>query len=72
MQTKLVRNLKAGDKLKLVDIDGKRTHLLEVRKVEETRPGYLTGKRQWKVVGDYPWWFPLPVVGYSNSRITLA
>jgi len=75
MTSKLLRNLKRGDKFVIVDVDGKRKHTVEVQCVQETRCGHFTGKRMWEVIaiGGYPcWWGCSPVNGYSDTRIELA
>ena len=74
-RSKLIRNLKPGDRFTIIDVDGKRTATVTVQAVQETRMGYFTRKRRWEVIvqGGYPWWWGCsPMVGYSDSRIELA
>lgn len=68
---KLIRNLKKGDKFYVTDnTDGKnRRCLITVQTVQETRPGFLTGRRMWQVIADYPFWFSCGVRGYSKDKI---
>ncbi len=71
IQSKLIRNLKPGDKFYVTDdTDGKnRRKLITVIAVQETSSGFLTRRRRWKVIADYPFWFSCGVTGYSNDRI---
>ena len=73
--SKLYRNLKAGDKILLqtgFGIKDYRTHVLTVTRVQETRRAWFTGRRQWMVLGNYPWWFPGPILSYSDDRTELV
>ena len=74
MRTKLIRNLKPGDKFGVrTDFPGEkhRHAVVTVSCVQETRRGFMTGKRTWEVIGDYPWWFPHCITGYHNEKIEL-
>lgn len=75
MKTKLIRNLKPGDKFKISSVSW-HSHeaTVEVARVQETRYGLLR-KRRWEVIvkGGYPWWWGcVPVSGYHNDRIELV
>lgn len=74
MSTKLYRNLKKGDKIVLLDETDYpkiRKHILIVSSVRECSRAWFTGKRQWEVSGNYPFWFPFPIRAYSNDRTEL-
>lgn len=73
-KSKLIRNLKPGDKFTVMDDTGDRlrTCTVTVSSVRETRRAWFSGKRQWEVSADYPWWWPFPVRGYSTDRINLV
>jgi hypothetical protein len=78
MKTKLYRNLKHGDKILVADATnnngsvGGRTAIVTVSCVQETRSGRISGKRQWAVHGNYPWWFSGPILAYSTDRTELV
>ena len=69
MKTKLIRNLKKGDQFTVFDCDYRRHQTVTVQCVQETRRGFMTGKRMWQVIGDFPWWFACGVTGYHNDKI---
>jgi hypothetical protein len=74
-RTKLYRNLKPGEKITLLDqtTPGKtRTHTLVVSHVQETCRAYFTGKRQWVVHGNYPWWWSNPITVYSTDKVEVV
>jgi hypothetical protein len=72
-RSKLIRNLKRGDRIRLTDIDGKRTAVITVAAVQERRQSWFTGRRMWEVCSpDWPWWWGLMgITGYSDTRIDL-
>jgi hypothetical protein len=73
MRTKLLRNLKRGDKLRVVDVDGKRTAIVTIHGVRHCGRGVGTGKHMYEAMGDYPWWWGATgVTGYSDTRVELA
>lgn len=68
MKTKLIRNLKPGDKLQIRSES--RSAVVTVRRVQEIPQGIATGRRRWEVSADYPFWWGLTgVIGYSSDRI---
>jgi hypothetical protein len=69
---KLIRNLKRGDQIRVWDMDYKRSKLVTVSSVNETRKGFMTGRRQWRVTADFPWWWPCGIVGYSDDKIEVV
>ena len=74
-KSKLYRNLKPGDQFKVetgYGISRYMWHIVTVSSVKETRRAFFTGKRQWAVYGDYPWWFSGPIHAYSYDRVTLV
>ena len=71
-ETKLYRNLKAGDKFVVHDnTDPKkhRTAVVTVSGVREIARGFISHKRQWEVSGDYPWWFVHAIIAYSTDKV---
>lgn len=76
MKTKLYRNLKPGDRFTVIDLSFTSTHgrasTVTVSKVHETSKAWFSGKRQWAVHGDYPWWFTGPIHAYSTDRVELV
>jgi hypothetical protein len=76
MRTKLIRNLKRGDQFIVNGIftpihREPRNAIVTVQAVQETCRGYMTRKRQWMVVGDFPWWFSCGIIGYHNDKIEI-
>lgn len=80
MKTKLFRNLKPGDKFVVYrDILGveklkvSQTHaIVTVISVQETTRAHFSGKRQWQVNGNYPWWWVTPICAYANEKTELV
>ncbi len=74
-RTKLYRNLKPGDRF-IVETDWvikeHRTAVVTVSCVKETYICPFTSKRQWRVLGNYPWWFSGPIHVYSDERVELC
>lgn len=70
-KSKLYRNLKPGDKFTVGREDGKRA-TVTVSSVHETKRAWFSGKRQWIVNGDYPYWWSVPIHAYSTDRIDLV
>jgi hypothetical protein len=70
VRTKLYRNLKPGDRIMVRDATGEKSRaaLVTVLRVQECRAGYITGKRRWEVIADYPWWWHSPITAYSDDR----
>lgn len=59
-KTKLFRNLKPGEKFVVETGYGVKQHyssVVTVSCVRETCLSWLTGKRQWNVFGNFPWWW---------------
>lgn len=72
MKTKLIRNLKKGDKFRIsCESPVRRSAIVTVSHVQETIRGPFSGRRVWQVLGDYPWWWGFPVRGYSDSKMEL-
>ena len=74
-KSKLYRNLKPGDKFRVESaykIGLYRSHIVTVSAVHETCRGYFSGKRQWEVSGDYPYWWNGPIRAYSDDRTDLV
>jgi hypothetical protein len=73
-RSKLLRNLKPGDRYTIQGTEPHQRLTLTVLRVEETSMGCFTGKRRWAVhsVERRPFWFQFPVIGYSDERIALA
>lgn len=69
-KTKLYRNLKPGDKFKVYREDG-RSYTVTVYRVQESTRSWYTGKRQWEVLGDYPFWWTTPIRAYHDEKTTL-
>lgn len=76
MKTKLYRNLKPGDQFRIetgYGIKQYRSAIITVTRVEETQRAYFSGKRQWAVYGNYPWWWgSTPVTAYSTDKVELV
>jgi hypothetical protein len=70
-KTKLYRNLKKGDQFMVKREDGK-TAIVTVNRVQETIKAWFSGRRQWEIHGDYPWWWNFPIRAYSNDRVELV
>jgi len=70
-KSKLYRNLKCGDKFRVRREDGI-SAIVTVSQVQETRKAWFSGKRQWEVHGNYPWWWMTPIRAYSNERCNLV
>ena len=68
MHTKLIRNLKPGDVIQLTDTE---KHRVTVTHVQESRPGFATGRRMWEAYFTphlyYGGW--VSIHGYSDDRI---
>ena len=73
--SKLYRNLKLGDKFVVsTDLSCPRQYraVVTVTAVQETSRAWFTGRRQWVVHGNYPWWWTLPIRAYSDDRTDLV
>ena len=73
--SKLYRNLLPGDKIMVqmsMAYAPMRTHVVTVSHVEEMTRCHISGKRQWVVYGDYPWWFRGPIIAYHEDRVILV
>lgn len=71
-KTKLIRNLKKGDKFVVRREDGV-SATITVQGVQETQRAWFTGKRQWEVIAhDWPFWWCFGLRGYSTDRIGLV
>lgn len=73
LRSKLWRNLKPGDKFR-VSCAGVpyREKVCTVTKVQEVRRAWFSGKRQWEIHADYPWWWPCPIRAYADERTELV
>jgi hypothetical protein len=69
-KTKLIRNVRKGEKFIVRDALSGRVTTVVAGNAQETIPGFMTGKRQWMIPGNYPWWWGCSAVtGYSKDKI---
>lgn len=70
-KSKLYRNLVPGDRFRVWREDGK-TDIVTVSHVRECPHAWFSGRRQWEVLGNYPWWWTAPIRAYANERVDLV
>ena len=73
-KSKLYRNLKPGDRFKVETGYGIKQYLsavVTVSSVEKVGRNRFSGKQQWAVYGDYPWWWGRPIHAESSERCEL-
>ena len=71
--SKLYRNLKPGDVIRIETVSlPYRSALLTVTHTQECERAFFTGKRQWAIHGNYPWWFPGPIRAYADERVNVV
>jgi hypothetical protein len=71
-RSKLVRNVKRGDKFRIRS-ERYEAVVTAASDAQETRSGHFTRRRQWMIPANYPWWWGASAVtGYSDTRIELV
>lgn len=74
--TKLIRNVKPGEKILLrTQFTGheENSGIFTVESVQEIDRGVFSGNRRWRIeVVNPPWWYPIGPSGDSTERVTVV